>query len=50
MSEHDMTSVKDFTLSRAGYGSVKWLGPTDLRAMPVSEIVEIVDNAVRSLK
>lgn len=41
MTEEDLASVKEFTVSRAGYGSLTWQEPVDLRGMNLDEMIYI---------
>ena len=41
-----LKSVHDFTISRAGFGSIRWAGVTDIRGLPLADIVQIEDGAV----
>ena len=41
-----LSSVDGFVVGRDAYGSVKWLGETDIRSLALDSIVQIMDNEV----
>ncbi|EGG25304.1 putative nucleoporin 98 [Cavenderia fasciculata] len=41
MTESELASVREFTIERKGYGSVMFLGSTDVRDLNIDEIVTI---------
>lgn len=41
MTEADLASVRNFSVSRPGYGKVEWEGSVDVRGANLDEIVEI---------
>ncbi|PFH37959.1 nucleoporin autopeptidase [Besnoitia besnoiti] len=41
MTEQELSRVQDFTITRRGYGSIRWPGYTDLRGINLDEVVKI---------
>lgn len=48
MSPAQLASVRDFTVSCAGFGSIRWLVPVDIRGLNIPAIVQILDGEVGS--
>ena len=46
MSEADLAAVSDFTVTRAGLGSVSWEGTVDVRGVDLDQLVSIEKGAV----
>ncbi len=47
MDAQELQRVPNFTVGRTDYGSIRWLDPTDIRSLPLGELVSIEDNEVR---
>ncbi|PHJ24845.1 nucleoporin autopeptidase [Cystoisospora suis] len=41
MTEGDLSRVQDFSITRRGYGTIRWPGYTDLRGINLDEVVRI---------
>jgi nuclear pore complex protein Nup98-Nup96 len=50
LSDHDLSRVRGFTVSRAGYGQIQFAGVTDVRGLNLDELLRIEQNCVRSLE
>jgi hypothetical protein len=47
MSEEQLGNVREFTVSRPGFGSIMWYGTTDIRGISIAKAVEITDASVQ---
>jgi nuclear pore complex protein Nup98-Nup96 len=50
LSELELAHVEGFSVSRAGFGSVKWFGRVDVRGLIIHEVVEISELSVEVYK
>ncbi len=41
-----LSQVMDFTVGRTDFGTIRWLGLTDIRGLPLDDLVSIEDNEV----
>lgn len=46
MSETELMQIDNFEVCREGFGSIKWLGVTDVRGLDLDELVDIGKGAV----
>lgn len=46
MSDAQLSAVRDFTITRAGHGSISWVGETDVRGLVLRDLVAIEDKSV----
>jgi hypothetical protein len=46
MEPRALADVRDFTVVRDNYGSIQWLGSTDIRGLSLDELVSIDNNEV----
>ena len=46
MDSAHLARVQNFTVGRDGQGAIRWFGETDIRSLPLNEIVSIENNEV----